>query len=76
MIVIGGSSRREIDERLAPPREMSLGQAIEYPRDDELLEVTPESLRIRKRLLDTHKRWPGYRISLASYGRLASTVSA
>ena len=63
-------------ERLTSPREMSLDQAIEYLRDDELLEVTPESLRIRKRILDTHKRGQGYTISLASYGSLASTGSA
>ena len=50
------SSFREIDERLTPPREMSLDEAIENLGDDELLEVTPESHRIRKRILDTHKR--------------------
>jgi GTP-binding protein len=50
------SSIREIDERLTPPREMSLDEAIEYLGDDELLEVTPKSLRIRKRILDSHKR--------------------
>jgi GTP-binding protein len=41
-----------IDERLAPPREMSLDEAMEYLADDELLEVTPLNLRIRKRILD------------------------
>jgi GTP-binding protein len=50
------SSYKEIDERLTPPREMSLDEAIEYLGDDELLEVTPESLRIRKRILSTHER--------------------
>jgi GTP-binding protein len=50
------SSFREIDERLSPPREMSLDRAIEYLGDDELLEVTPKSLRIRKRILDSHIR--------------------
>jgi GTP-binding protein len=50
------SSFREIDERLTPPREMSLDEAIENLGDDELLEVTPESHRIRKRILDTQKR--------------------
>jgi GTP-binding protein len=35
---------------------MSLDQCIEYLNDDELLEVTPLSLRIRKRTLDTNKR--------------------
>jgi GTP-binding protein len=50
------SSFREIDERLTPPREMSLDEAIEYLGDDELLEVTPKSLRIRKRILDFRLR--------------------
>ena len=49
-------SFKEIDDRLTPPREMSLDQAIEYLRDDELLEVTPKSLRIRKRILDSRTR--------------------
>ncbi|MCJ7733899.1 MAG: translational GTPase TypA, partial [Anaerolineales bacterium] len=43
---------REIDHRLVTPREMSLDQCIEYLADDELLEVTPKNLRIRKRVLD------------------------
>ena len=47
---------RDIDNRLTPPREMSLDEAIEYLADDELLEVTPENLRIRKRLLDKRDR--------------------
>ena len=38
--------------RLTPPRQMSLDQCLEFLADDELLEVTPESLRLRKRLLD------------------------
>ena len=38
--------------RLTPPRQLSLEQCIEYLAEDELLEVTPQSLRIRKRLLD------------------------
>jgi GTP-binding protein len=35
---------------------MSLDEAIEYLSDDELLEVTPESYRIRKRILSTDER--------------------
>ena len=35
---------------------LSLDEAIEYLADDELLEVTPESYRIRKRILDTEER--------------------
>ena len=47
---------REIDQRLVTPREMSLDQYIEYLADDELLEVTPQNLRIRKRILDHSAR--------------------
>jgi len=47
---------RDIEVRLSPPREMSLDESIEYLAEDELLEVTPESLRIRKRILDHHQR--------------------
>jgi GTP-binding protein len=50
------ASFKEIDERLSPPRRMSLDQAIEYLGEDELLEITPKSLRIRKRILGTSKR--------------------
>ena len=37
--------------RLTPPRQMSLEQCLEFLADDELLEVTPQSLRLRKRIL-------------------------
>ena len=37
---------------LTPPRILSLEQALDFIDTDELLEVTPESLRIRKRILD------------------------
>jgi GTP-binding protein len=50
------SSTKEIDERLTPPLVMSLDECIEYLADDELLEVTPASLRIRKRLLEKFER--------------------
>jgi GTP-binding protein len=50
------SSNKEIDERLTPPRLLSLDQCIEYLRDDELLEVTPVNLRLRKRILDSRTR--------------------
>ncbi|MDA0230863.1 MAG: translational GTPase TypA [Proteobacteria bacterium] len=42
--------------RLTTPRRMSLEQAIAYIDIDELVEVTPKSVRIRKRLLDPHAR--------------------
>ena len=35
-----------------PPRKLSLEQALSYIQADELLEVTPKSLRLRKRILD------------------------
>ena len=50
------NSIREIDERLTTPRQMSLDEEIEYLADDELLEVTPQSYRIRKRILNTDER--------------------
>jgi len=50
------NSIREIDERLTPPRQMSLDEAVEYLADDELLEVTPQNYRIRKRILNTEER--------------------
>ncbi|MEY3310693.1 MAG: hypothetical protein RL348_11 [Bacteroidota bacterium] len=42
--------------RLDPPRQMSLEQFIEFIEDDELLEVTPVNLRIRKKILDSTAR--------------------
>ncbi len=50
------SSNQDIEVRLTPPRMMSLDEAIEYLADDELLEVTPQNFRIRKRILDTEER--------------------
>ena len=41
--------------RLTPPRRMTLEQAIAYIQDDELVEVTPKAVRIRKRFLDPHE---------------------
>ncbi len=38
--------------RLVPPRQLSLEQALEFLADDELLEVTPNTFRLRKRILD------------------------
>jgi len=42
--------------RLTPPRIMTLEEAISYIADDELLEVTPKSIRLRKRYLDSNDR--------------------
>ncbi|QXD16974.1 translational GTPase TypA [Rhodocaloribacter litoris] len=43
-------------EKLVPPRRLSLEEAIEFIREDELIEVTPRSIRLRKRHLDPHER--------------------
>lgn len=50
------ASRGDMEIRLTPPRQMSLDEAIEYLADDELLEVTPQNYRIRKRILNTEER--------------------
>jgi GTP-binding protein len=50
------SSTQDVEVRLAPPRRMSLDEAIEYLGEDELLEVTPLSFRLRKRVLSTDER--------------------
>jgi len=41
---------------LQPPRLFSLEEAVTYIRDDELVEVTPKWIRIRKRILDATER--------------------
>ena len=48
-----------VDEalRLVPPRIMSLEEAIEFIADDELIEVTPKSIRLRKRILSNDMRY-------------------
>ncbi len=46
------SSTAEVLERLAPPRVLSLEQSLEFCREDECVEVTPEAVRIRKVELD------------------------
>ncbi len=49
---------KSADEALTiqPPRKMSLEQKLEYLNDDELLEITPKSLRLRKKILDATER--------------------
>jgi len=41
---------------LEPPRELTLEAALEYIEDDELIEVTPQAIRLRKRYLSTSDR--------------------
>ena len=47
---------RDDNVKIAPPRIMSLEENLEYIEDDELLEVTPSSLRLRKRTLNEGER--------------------
>ena len=42
--------------RLIPPRILGLEQAIEFINDDELVEITPKSIRLRKRILAANQR--------------------
>ena len=46
----------EVLERMAPPKRLSLEAAVEFLREDECVEVTPESVRLRKVELDKLKR--------------------
>jgi GTP-binding protein len=51
--------------RLTPPRKLSLEQAIAYIEDDELVEVTPSSIRLRKRLLKPEDRKRAKKVAAA-----------
>ena len=55
--------------KLTPPTVLNLEQALEFCADDECVEVTPESVRIRKVELDSHTRGP-------ACARAAKTASA
>ena len=50
------SATSEVLERLIPPRKMSLEQALEFCREDECVEVTPDAVRIRKLVLPQNER--------------------
>ncbi|GAA4074988.1 translational GTPase TypA [Nonomuraea soli] len=50
------SSTADVTETLTPPRILSLEQALEFIRDDECVEITPETVRIRKVVLDASTR--------------------
>jgi GTP-binding protein len=50
------SSSSDDTVRLTPPRPMSLEQALEFIADDECVEVTPQSVRLRKVILDQATR--------------------
>jgi len=46
------SAAADVLERLVPAKILSLDQALEFLREDECVEVTPESIRLRKAVLD------------------------
>jgi len=50
------ASNSDMAIKLTPPREMNLEAAIEWIGEDELVEVTPRSVRLRKRVLDHSQR--------------------
>jgi GTP-binding protein len=50
------SSSADEAMRLVPPRLMNLEQAIEFVREDEMVEVTPLSIRLRKKILKANQR--------------------
>ncbi len=68
---VRASGAHDKNADLAPPREFSLEAALEYIEDDELLEVTPENIRIRKRI-----RTETERKKLDRQARLAAKAAA
>lgn len=58
------SSGKDDAIRLTPPKRMTLEQAIAYIDDDEMVEVTPKAIRLRKRHLDPHERKKASRIKV------------
>ncbi|WP_298750733.1 translational GTPase TypA [uncultured Serinicoccus sp.] len=50
------SAGADVLERLVPPRVLSLEQSLEFCREDECVEVTPEAVRVRKVILDANQR--------------------
>ena len=50
------SSTADNFEKLIPPRKLSLEQCLEFCREDECVEVTPDTVRIRKLVLDANER--------------------
>jgi GTP-binding protein len=60
---------KEIDAGLKVPRKMTLDQALEWIADDELVEVTPSSVRVRKAILATEERRKANRLPTGESGR-------
>ena len=51
-----GTAGKDEFIQLRPPRRYTLEEAMAYILEDEMLEVTPEAIRMRKKILDTNKR--------------------
>ncbi|MBW6473260.1 MAG: translational GTPase TypA [Anaerolineaceae bacterium] len=60
------SANKDLEYRLSTPRELSLDEAMEFLADDELLEVTPNVFRIRKRILNSDDRGKASKAKLTS----------
>jgi GTP-binding protein len=60
------SANKDLEYRLSTPRELSLDEAMEFLADDELLEVTPNVFRIRKRILNSDDRGKALKAKLTS----------
>jgi GTP-binding protein len=54
--------------QLTPPIRMSLEQALEFIEEDELVEVTPKAIRLRKRILDHNLRKQAEKVTNAATG--------
>jgi len=50
------ASGKDDNVLLTPPMKLPLEKALSYINDDELVEITPKSIRLRKRWLDPHER--------------------
>ncbi len=68
------SSNSEITIQLTPPRIMSLDDAIEFIAEDELVEVTPKNIRLRKKILNNEMR--GKMLKSAAKAREAERETA
>ena len=66
------SATQEIVERLAPPVRFSLEEALAFIGNDELVEVTPKSIRMRKRVLNPDERYRAARNLSKAEGKTRS----
>lgn len=60
------SSGNDEAMRLTPPREMTLEEALEWINDDELVEITPDTIRLRKKGLKPQERRQYYREKMSA----------